>query len=990
MIHFYFPEFLLLAIPFWFFLQKYRKLPLQTGWCLLVPVWILLNARHAAPNWTGWLLAIPVLFSAIAFYRVFDITQWLRLTLVVLLVFSLSGAEFNLSGKGIDIIVVADRSRSLPENALARIQELIQNIERNRGPDDRVAVVSFGQKPHTEHLLSKSSDFTNFSQTVAPDGSDLNEALQHALNLADTNRPTRVFVLSDGEYNGRSPLQAARRARELRVPVDYRLFERQKVGDTAVLELMLPEKIAPKEPFQFSTVIHSESNVAATVILKRNGKEISRTNRNLEAGLNRILFGDSIEESGTVQYTVEIETPDDPLLENNRGIGVLSVEGKPKLLVLNNDGREGRMVRELKKQGINVDVFQAGKFSLTLDRLDRYRAVILENVLADKFSYVTMNRLAQYVEDLGGGLMLTGGINSFGSGGYFKSPLDPILPVSMDLKEEHKKLRVALAVVLDRSGSMSVPVSGGVTKLDLANSGTVESIRLLSREDMMTVIAVDSSAHIIQPLSPVRNKDAMIQKVRRIESSGGGIYIDAALRAAVSELGKVGDFNTRHIILFADAQDSEQPGRYQKLIADASQEGITFSVIGLGTEQDSDAELLKDIAKRGKGRVMFTQDARDLPRLFSQDTMKLTRNMFLRKNSSHPRGFSAKRVGGPHLIGNLGRGAFPRSDGYNMSYIKPDAFPTVISDDEFKAPWSAYWYRGLGRVAAITIEVEGLYAGEFAKWAQYSSFLGVHARWLMGTGNPLDVFMESERSGQDAVIHVELDPESVDRYHAHPLKLSVIPPGIEREQSLPVTLSWTSPSQLEGRFRMEKLETYRTLLKEEAQQGKSTRSYRGPTISLPYSPEFVPRHDFPLGKTTLAEIAELSGGNARTDVLEVFRNPPRSASLSPLLPWLMVATLLVLLLEISGRRLALWERKTAIEKAPTETQTRSWLPDWKIAFPKRKKPEKAEAKTQLTEKTGETTESSRAPTTQQKPESSESMASMLEHAKSRARRRQGD
>ncbi|MDQ3331847.1 MAG: hypothetical protein M3552_14535, partial [Planctomycetota bacterium] len=125
---------------------------------------------------------------------------------------------------------------------------------------------------------------------------------------------------------------------------------------------------------------------------------------------------------------------------------------------------------------------------------------------------VKMERLAQFVEDLGGGLLVTGGRQSFGVGGYFNSPLDAVLPVSMELREEHRKNRVAIAIALDRSGSMTMPVKGSLVKMDLvkmdlANLGTVEVIKLLSPGDKIAVIAVDSSPHVIEPLSDVKNRD---------------------------------------------------------------------------------------------------------------------------------------------------------------------------------------------------------------------------------------------------------------------------------------------------------------------------------------------------------------------------------------------------------------------------------------------------------------------------------------------------
>src|SRR5690606_38604008 len=109
---------------------------------------------------------------------------------------------------------------------------------------------------------------------------------------------------------------------------------------------------------------------------------------------------------------------------------VVRVESGPRLLVLSNDSSEGNLARALRAARIPVDVVPASEHPLTQDSLDKYRAVIVENVPAETFGRLKMERLAQFVEDLGGGLMLTGGERSFGTGGYFKSPLDEVLPVS--------------------------------------------------------------------------------------------------------------------------------------------------------------------------------------------------------------------------------------------------------------------------------------------------------------------------------------------------------------------------------------------------------------------------------------------------------------------------------------------------------------------------------------------------------------------------------
>ena len=82
--------------------------------------------------------------------------------------------------------------------------------------------------------------------------------------------------------------------------------------------------------------------------------------------------------------------------------------------------------------------------------------------------------------------------------------------------------------------------------------------------------------------------------------------------------------------------------------------------------------------------------------------------------------------------------------------------------DEYNAPLSAFWYRGLGRVGALTLEVDGQYTGRFASWEHYADFLVTHVRWLMSGGDPGGVYTEVERDGQDGVVTVELNPERRD------------------------------------------------------------------------------------------------------------------------------------------------------------------------------------------------------------------------------------
>ncbi|HEX3135371.1 MAG TPA: hypothetical protein VHX44_17535 [Planctomycetota bacterium] len=166
---------------------------------------------------------------------------------------------------------------------------------------------------------------------------------------------------------------------------------------------------------------------------------------------------------------------------NNTAHAALRIAGGERVLVMSGDGTEGNVARALRAAGMTVDVRAEGP--LTLDDLIACRVLVLDEVPADRLKLAGMEAIARWVEHLGGGLVLTGGRRSFGSGGYHKSPVERVLPVTMELRDEHRKLSVAMAITLDRSGSMTAQVADGRTKMDLADEGAAAVIGLLGPRD---------------------------------------------------------------------------------------------------------------------------------------------------------------------------------------------------------------------------------------------------------------------------------------------------------------------------------------------------------------------------------------------------------------------------------------------------------------------------------------------------------------------------
>ena len=89
--------------------------------------------------------------------------------------------------------------------------------------------------------------------------------------------------------------------------------------------------------------------------------------------------------------------------------------------------------------------------------LQSYDLVMIDNVPATDLSPEQMKLLSSYVRDFGGGFIMLGGDQAFGLGGYFRTPIEDILPVQCDFQKEKENPSLGMLLVMDRSGSMTGP-----------------------------------------------------------------------------------------------------------------------------------------------------------------------------------------------------------------------------------------------------------------------------------------------------------------------------------------------------------------------------------------------------------------------------------------------------------------------------------------------------------------------------------------------------
>lgn len=845
----------------------------------LQPIWLLLLLPAGVAL---WLWPLP--------------GRWQRLlrgVTLVLIVLALARLAVRLPDRSGVVIVVADRSASMPAQAAAAQEEIIRLLERSRRPRDEVGVVSFGQRAVVESVPQRGA-FPGFRAEVGRDQSSLAEALETALTLIPDGAGGRILVLSDGKWTGRDPMGAATRAAARGVAIDYRLLSRPEAGDVGIQSFDVPQSAAPSEGFLMTAWVWSPGDQEIRYRLLRNGRVLASGSRRVETGLTRLMFRDLAPDHGLLEYELEVEgAAEDPVPENNRARALLMVRGEPALLVASEAGESSGLVRLLRAGGLRVVAQRPGAVRWTADALMAYDAVLLEQVPASVIGSVGLENLALWVEGTGRGLMLTGGPKGFGAGGYFRSPLERVLPLTLESPREHLKQSVAIVVALDRSGSMAAPVGGGRTKMDLANLGTVQVLDLLGPGDEIGVIAVDSSPHVIVELDRVERNAARRGRILSIQSMGGGIFIYEALSAAARMILE-SRAQRRHIILFADAADSEEPGAYRALLEKCREAGVTVSVIGLGTEADQDAWLLKEIAQLGGGECYFTASAEEIPRLFAQDTFTVARLAFVE-------GVTPFRFTPAQRVLGLGfEGEPPPVGGYNLCFLRPGAQQAAVTTDENAAPVVAFWNAGLGRVLTFSGEADGQFAGPLASWDRVGEFYTTLARWTMGRqeeSNP-DLLLRQEIRDGACYVQVHLDPQRREESLGGTPRLTSLtvraglPP---RRETVP--LEWRSADLLEAVVPLESTETRVHVLEIPGRPPLTL-----PPVCLPYSPELAPGLQS-RGSTTLAELAAATGGRERGEIPRIWSELPVRRRWLELTPWLFLAAMVLFLAEV-------WERYT--------------------------------------------------------------------------------
>lgn len=825
--------------------------------------------QFAAPEWA---LLLPVL--ALIAWRWRALRHPLRIVCLLLLILFAVRPQVRRFGRGLDVWVLADRSASAGTSVEPRLAEWEHILERSKGSDDRLFIVDYASEACLREL-GESVGSREATRTGL--------AAKYALSQMAGDRAARLLALTDGFAT--DPMDdLAERLQRQGVPLDYRLATEGGVRDFRVDSLSAPLRSRPMEPFLVEFRVSGPGTESVPFEMLRDGQPLTKGVVEVKGGRGVARFTDRIQTPGGHRYAVRITPQNDAHPGNNTAERWVEVTGGPRALLVTGYTPDP-LANVLRAQGLDVETISE-LTKLDAGRLQGARAVILNNVPAFRLPKAFLGSLDFFVRNQGGGLLMAGGKNSFACGGYFGSPIADLLPVSMELRQEQRKFATALVIEIDRSGSMSMPTADGRMKIELASAGAARAVELLGPGDQVSVVAMDTEPHEVVPLSLVGQDAARLgEDIRRIMSSGGGINVYTALKDAFERL-KQSPSGQRHVIVFADANDAlQEVGQYKDILDKMRKEQITVSVIGLGTPQDSGAEFLKDVAERGDGRIFFAADANELPALFEQETVAVARSAFVEepppvKALASWAELAARPLRWPAAV-----------DGFNLSYLRPEATAAAVTANDDAAPLVAFWQKGTGRAAAVSFPLGGDFSAQTRAWAGYGDFSQTLVRWLMGEAVAPGVAVRAEVKGSTLTAELLFDASWEKGLAQSAPKIVLAGDKLGAAD----TLVWERMEP--GRYRATAALEPGQLVRGAVQIGTTTVPFGPLQAGAGAEWELDPAKP-----AALAAISRASGGAERLDLTNIW-NAPRPPQYADVRNWILPALLVLFLLETLLTRL---------------------------------------------------------------------------------------
>ncbi|MDN7241407.1 VWA domain-containing protein [Planococcus sp. N028] len=837
-----------------------------------------MELRLDNPVWLWLLLPTIFYFGFLAFKTwpksslLYRIVFGLRIAAVALLIFALAAPSLYFADEQEQVIFLMDRSASL-EGMEAEMSKAIDLAIAGKEDHQVAGVYTFAEDFQTLLPLSKDQQPVPIDLAINQNRhTNIEQALELAANSGNTDLATRIVLLTDGNETKGSAIESLERLQSSRLQVDVLQIEQKATSDAAISRFETPASAFLGEAQTFSLEIEADADTAAKLIFSVNDRDFDEKEIQLVSGKNAFSYSYPAEQEGLVKYEARIEVAEDAFLENNELASITDVGGTPEVLVVSGDVASP-IPAVLDKERINVSEMAAPKLPQNLSSFLQYDAIIFDNVSGTEIGEQQMDVIEQAVKQFGVGFMMVGGDQSYGLGGYFKTPIERLLPVEMEVKGKHELPSLGLVIVMDRSGSMMG------AKMELAKEAAARSVELLRKDDTVGVIAFDDQPWQIVPTEKLEDPKEAAEKILSV-TPGGGTEIYKSLEEAYAQLEDL-DLQRKHIILLTDGQ-SATSNDYDSLIEDGLENKVTLSTVSIG--QDADKNLLEELAETGNGRFYDVTDATTIPAILSRETVMMSRTYIVDK-PFYPIVYDSN-------WNALFADGVPEMNTYIATTAKGAASVALESAEE--DPVLATWYYGLGKTIAYT-SGSGAWSGGFQSWKNWPAFWNRNVSQLLPSFEEVPFSVTKKAQG---VYSVE-DPSQSSAI----LDIAVVD---EEGKELPVQSQPTAPGKVDVMLDADPGLVFFSISNE---NGAAYRT----GLAIPYGDEY--RTDKP-NSAMLTTLAERTGGKVVESLNEAFRNIPyESGTKQPIQQSLLLAAMILFFIDITLRRFGLKLPKRQLKAA---------------------------------------------------------------------------
>ena len=814
----------------------------------------------------------------------------LRVIMVVLLILSVADVQYLKTDDKLAVLFLADISDSISDDGLTKATDYINTALKARDREQHAGLIAFTDRAEVLQTEMKSGDAPQ-SQLAeikkewlqrdadAGDTTNIAQALETAWGLFPANVNKRIVLITDGVETQGDAIHAGLRGKDFGIQIDTVPIYPDDAPEVMLERIEAPVQVKQGAPFTVEVRIHSNHDDIAEVRLFKNKFEVATQEVALTEGENRVVFPQTVTESGTLTYDAICRPTQDTRYDNNRALGIVSVTGKPKVLLIDeNEAHARHLARALEDAQIRVDVRNGLGVPTELAELQNYELVIFSDVPANRLTQNQMELIRTYVQDLGGGFMMLGSENSFGLGGYYKTPIETLLPVRTDTEKKKETPSLAMVLVIDKSGSM-----GGI-KIELAKEAARAAVALLGRRDKIGVVAFDGSPFWISEMHDASDKQYLSQQIGSL-TAGGGTNLYPALEQGYFALTET-TAKLKHVIVLSDGQSQE--GDWYGIASAMHTDRITVSTVGIGS--GADMNLLGNLANWGGGREYFTQDPYSIPQIFAKETVTASQSAII----DEP--FIPHYIKPTQVLSGIDLELAPFLLGYVATQPRPTAEVFLVSDRG--DPLLASWQYGLGKAVAFTSDAKARWASDWLEWPGYGKFWTQLARDTMRK-TTLSNF-HTEISQEKGVAHFALDAldDAGDFLNDLQSEISLISPDLKKKE---LTATQTAPGRYELDFSTQAVGPY--FLNIVQKQGGEIVNTQVTGTVVSYPPEYLVHN---ANESLLRQLASVSDGKFNVSPEEAFRLPEEPVTRRiPLWRSLLVIVLCLLLIDIALRRIDL-------------------------------------------------------------------------------------